>query len=287
MDGLDEALNLRTYRLPDVASHYATLNYLTPCEQFLFRTYIQPGMTVLDLGVGGGRTTAYLSRIASHYVGVDYSEAMIRACRRKFPDLDFRLADASDLSMFEDAFFDAIVFSFNGLDAVIPHEKRARCLRECCRVMRAAGTFIFSSHNPRSVLVHADWDRGRLKAFARRLVRHKNICFPLVERMLTAAKTTQAFLSAAARTTMKVSRRLPSPAFWRGEGYLYDSSHGGLMIHCATPDRIVAELTEFDFQVVKVMGDDYPRASRPFVTDWYYYVFSKINNYSNGRQSCA
>jgi trans-aconitate methyltransferase len=95
----EEALNLRTYRVPAVASHYAALNYLTPCEQLLFRTYIKPGMAVLDLGVGGGRTTSYLSRIASRYVGVDYSEAMIHACRRKFLDLDFMLADASDLSV--------------------------------------------------------------------------------------------------------------------------------------------------------------------------------------------
>ena len=129
----EEALNLRTYRVPEVAYHYAALNYLTPCEQLLFRTYIKPGTDVLDLGVGGGHTTSYLSRIASHYVGVDYSEAMIHACRRKFLDLDFMLADASDLSVCKDASFDAIVFSFNGLDYVVPEEKRLRCLRECHR----------------------------------------------------------------------------------------------------------------------------------------------------------
>ncbi len=283
----EEPVNLRTYRLPEVASHYATLNYLTPCEQLLFRTYIKPGMTVLDLGVGGGRTTPYLAKIASHYVGVDYSEAMIRACRKKFPDLEFLQADACDLSSFEDASFDAIVFSFNGLDSVVPNEKRSRCLRECWRVLRPAGVFVFSSHNPRSVLVRADWDRGRLRAFARRLVSQKNVCFPLVVGMLTAAKATQAFLSAAAGATLKVIRRFPNPAFWRGEGDLYDSSHGGLTIHCSIPDRIVAELAEVDFQWVRSIGDDYPRVSHSFLTDWYYYVFCKSDNHSIGRESCA
>ena len=129
------ALNLTTYLAPEVASHYAGLNYLTLCERLLFRTYIKPGMAVLDLGVGGGRTTSYLSRVASRYVGVDYSEAMIRACRRKFPNLNFLLADASDLSAFEDASFDAVVFSYNGLDCVVPDQKRHRCLRECWRVL--------------------------------------------------------------------------------------------------------------------------------------------------------
>jgi len=283
----EEALNLRTYRAPEVASHYAALNYLTPCEQLLFRTYIKPGMTVLDLGVGGGRTTPYLSRVASHYVGVDYSEAMIRACKTKFPNLDFMLADASDLSVFEDASFDAIVFSFNGLDSVVPDERRSRCLRECSRVLRREGTLIFSSHNPRSVLVRADWDRGRLRAFARKFVSQRNVAFPLVVGALTALKATHAFLSAATGCTLKIIRRVLQPTFWRGEGDLYDSSHGGLMIHCSIPSRVIAELAEFDFQLVRVTGDDYPRVSRPFLTDWYYYVFSKNDNYSIGRKSCA
>jgi SAM-dependent methyltransferase len=283
----EEALNLRTYRVREVASHYAALNYLTPCEQLLFRTYIKPGMAVLDLGVGGGRTTSYLSRVSSRYVGVDYSEAMIHACRKKFPDLDFLLADASDLSAFEDASFDAIIFSFNGLDSVVPDEKRLRCLRECWRVLRPTGVLVFSSHNPRSILVCADWDRGRLRAFARRFVSQRNAFFPLVVGGLTVAKAIHAFLSAATGCTLKIIQRVPRPAFWRGEGDLFDSSHGGLMIHCSIPDRVVAELAEFDFQLVSLTGDDYPRVSRPFLTEWYYYVFSKNDNHSIGRKSCA
>src|SRR5208283_5182846 len=156
MSQQEEAANLRTYRAPEVASHYAALNYLTPCERLLFATYVKPGMAVLDLGVGGGRTTPYLSKIASRYVGVDYSDAMIQACRRKCSALDFVLADASDLSVFANASFEAIVFSFNGLDYVVPSEKRLRCLRECNRVLRPGGVLIVSCHNPRSILVRAD-----------------------------------------------------------------------------------------------------------------------------------
>jgi len=282
-----QVANLHTYRAPEVASHYAALNYLTPCERLLFRTYVKPGMAVLDLGVGGGRTTPYLSRVASCYVGVDYSDVMIQACRRKFPDLAFALADASDLSVFEDASFDAIVFSFNGLDYVVPGEKRSRCLRECNRVLRSGGVLVFSSHNPRSILVRADWDHGRLRAFARRFVSQRNVGFPLIVGVLTAAKATHALLSAAAGCALRIIRRVPRHAFWHGEGDLHESSHGGLMIHCSIPAHVVAELAEFGFQSVQVLGDDYPRVSRPFLTDWYYYVFSKDDNYSIGRKSCA
>jgi ubiquinone/menaquinone biosynthesis C-methylase UbiE len=283
----EEALNLRTYGAQDVASHYAALNYLTPCEQLLFRTYIKPGMAVLDLGVGGGRTTPYLSRVASHYVGVDYSEAMIRACRTKFSNLDFVLADASDLSAFEDASFDAIVFSFNGLDSVVPNERRSRCLRECGRVLRQKGMFVFSSHNPRSILVRAEWDRGRLRAFARRLVSPRSAFFPLVVSLLTVAKAVQVFMRAAIGSTSRIMRRVPSRAFWRGEGALYDPVDGGLTIHYSIPERVVAELAEFDFQLLKFMGDDYPLVSHRFLTDWYYYAFTKHENRSMGRELCA
>ncbi len=282
-----EPANLRTYGIPQVASYYAALNYLTPCEKLLFRSYIKPEMNVLDLGVGGGRTTAYLSSIASRYVGIDYSEAMLQACKKKFPHLDFRLADASDLSSFEDESFDAIVFSFNGIDSVIPNEKRLRCLRECWRVLRAEGVLIFSAHNPRSLLVRVAWDRGRLKAFARRFMSQRNVCFPLVVVLLTAVRAAHAFFSAVTRSMVRVIRCVPNRAFWHGEGDLYDSSHGGLTIHCSTPERVIAELAELDFQIITFLGDDYPRTSRAFFTDWYYYVFAKSANSTIGRKSCA
>src|SRR6202451_1491041 len=95
---------------------------------------------------------------------------MIRRCRNKFPQLEFVVTDASDLSMFSDASFDAIVIAFNGLDYVLPEERRWQCLRECHRLLRAEGVLIFSSHNPRALLVRPDWNRERLRALARRLV---------------------------------------------------------------------------------------------------------------------
>ena len=77
-----ETSNLATWSKPEVASYYSSLTYLTPCEQLLFDKYLRPGMAILDMGVGGGRTTPYLSSIAGRYVGADYSAEMIAAMRR-------------------------------------------------------------------------------------------------------------------------------------------------------------------------------------------------------------
>ena len=134
---------LLTYNSPEVAQCYAAMNYLTPCEQLLFDAYLKPGMAILDLGVGGGRTTPYLSSIAGRYVGVDYASEMIAACRKKFPQLEFETANVADMSNFSSQGFDAAVMAFNGMDSMIPDESRFRALREIGRVLKPEGILIF------------------------------------------------------------------------------------------------------------------------------------------------
>jgi SAM-dependent methyltransferase len=270
-----EATNLHVYRDPEVVSHYACLDYLTASERLLFDAYLKPGMAILDLGVGGGRTTSYLSRKASRYVGVDYSEEMIRLCRNKFPQLAFLVADASDLSRFSDGSFDAIVFAFNGLDYVLPGEKRRQCLKECHRLLKAGGVFTFSSHNPCAVLVRPSWDRQRLRAVASIVASPPGVLFTATLGGLTAAKSVHVLFRAFAGSVMRVFRRVPTIAFWRGEGCVMDSAHGGLMTHCCTPTHAIAETSTFGFRLERVLGNDYPRRSHQLLTDWYYYVFSK------------
>lgn len=43
----------------------------------------------------------------------------------------------------------------------------------------------------------------------------------------------------------------------------------------ASPEKVKQELGKFGFRLLRVLGDDYPRTSRRYVTDWYYYVFAK------------
>ena len=42
------ATNLQVYSAPEIATHYAALDYLTACERFLFDVHIKPGMAILD-----------------------------------------------------------------------------------------------------------------------------------------------------------------------------------------------------------------------------------------------
>lgn len=267
--------NIHVYNAPTVAEYYAALNYLTPCERLFFDAYLRPGMAILDLAVGGGRTTSYLSSIASHYVGLDYASEMISACRKKFPRLEFDVGDAVDLSRFTSSSFDAVIMAFNGIDYVIPDESRFRALGEIHRVLKPEGLLIFSSHNPRSIWVRPSWNRQRVRDLARTLVGPNSLLYHPLLWFLISMRASLAELQSGVKSLGRAARRLPMRAFWRGDGYLIDPAHGGLITHAASPEKIGQELSRFGFQLRRALGDDYPRVSRLYVTDWYYYACSK------------
>ena len=73
-------------------------------------------LKVLDLGVGAGRTTKFLMDLADEYVGIDYSQGMINACKKgKLSKLKFFVADAQNLNFLDSNYFDFILFSYNGI----------------------------------------------------------------------------------------------------------------------------------------------------------------------------
>ena len=108
------------------------------------------GRSMLDIGIGGGRTTSHFAPLVATYVGVDYSPAMIAACKARFGDevdnVTLAVEDVRSLSSFETGSFDFVLFSFNGLDC-IGHSDRLRALGELHRVCAPSGFVCFSSHN--------------------------------------------------------------------------------------------------------------------------------------------
>jgi SAM-dependent methyltransferase len=107
------------------------------------------GRSVLDIGVGGGRTAPHLHAIAGRYLGIDYAPEMIRRCRGQFPGLEFRCCDARHLECCDSESFEVAWFSFNGIDYAFPAD-RIRIIEEVRRVLRPGGTFAFCSHNVRA-----------------------------------------------------------------------------------------------------------------------------------------
>jgi SAM-dependent methyltransferase len=282
MSQLTRDPNLDTYNSSELTSHYSSLNYLTPCERLLFDEYLSPGMSILDLGVGGGRTTPYLSSLAGRYVGVDYAAEMISACRKKFPNLEFETADAADLSIFAESSFDAVVMAFNGIDSLFPDESRNQAFREIHRILKPRGVLIFSCHNARSIFVRPSWNPLRLAGLAKKLVGGSALYRPVLWSM-TALRIVVALLQSIVKSLARIVGRIPTRAFWSGEGYLMDAAHGGMRIHLSTPEKAEGELKRSGFRPLRVLGDDYPHVSRLYVTDWYYYVFSSAEATGGGK----
>jgi ubiquinone/menaquinone biosynthesis C-methylase UbiE len=143
-------LNQKTYTSQNIVQHYVELSALQPAEVTVLKL-LQPllgSMKMLDIGVGGGRTTQHFSGITAEYMGIDYSAEMIAACQKRFPNTSavLQVCDVRDMSQFEDDSFDFILFSFNGID-YMSHADRLKAFAEIQRVGKPGGYFCFSSHN--------------------------------------------------------------------------------------------------------------------------------------------
>ena len=146
---LDE-INRRWYGKSQAVVAFSADDLLEPPLALTLMKYHDhiAGLPVLDVGVGAGRTTLYLSRLTSEYVGIDYSEAMVGHCRARYPGVQFEQCDMQNLSMFGNASFRFALISFAALDA-IGHGPRLRTLRELARVLEPGGILAFSAHNRR------------------------------------------------------------------------------------------------------------------------------------------
>ena len=176
-------VNASTYSSSRVIKHYDEYGGLQAPEKTIWQI-LRPElaqMKMLDIGVGGGRTTPYFAPKVKEYVAIDFSKGMIDVCREKFkttlPAARFDLCDVRDLSRYPAGYFDFVLFSFNGLD-YISEDERLRSLHGIRRVTAPRGYFCFSSHNlqslPAFLAARCGWHPVRLlKALVsrRRLIR--------------------------------------------------------------------------------------------------------------------
>lgn len=242
--------SLEIYSDKKTVDYYNSAQGLQVGEQLVFEKYIRRGDYILDIGVGGGRTTPYLSGKSDYYLGIDYSEPMIQACKRKFPNLTFATMDASTLIDIPDCFYDVVVFSFNGIDCLPTDELRSACLSNIWRVLKSGGIFIFSRHNPRVLFIKPDYRNANiLRCVWRtlRLILNLNL----------------------------VLRQLCRRAFYIGKGYIVDPVHGGHFMHVSTPRWVRHELNAHKFEMIYAVDSISSGRSSIFTAPGYYYVAVK------------
>lgn len=66
----------------------------------------KPGEHILDLGCGTGHLSSQIAEKGAKILGVDRSPSMVQQAREKYPDLQFEVMDARDISFAEP--FDAV-----------------------------------------------------------------------------------------------------------------------------------------------------------------------------------
>jgi len=243
--------NLNVYNTPKVVDHYARLSKLNPCENYAFGKFIPNGAAILDIGVGGGRTTPCLSAKASYYLGIDYAVSMVEACQKRFPNLAFRCEDATNLQSISDDAFDVVVFSANRIDYIPTDEGRRKCLAEAFRVIKPGGKLIFSSHNAKVLGV-----------------------WPILEDVGILKKTWRV-LRAIGKTAQLATRQLLANAFYAGKGYILDPEFGGFNIFTSTPATMESEIRSAGFKPIEVVDLLYPQRLPKIFVGWYYYILVK------------
>jgi ubiquinone/menaquinone biosynthesis C-methylase UbiE len=227
--------NRTTYNsLERVYAYAHVIDLLKPEQTILGLLRTKPHLKrMLDIGVGAGRTTKYFAKLTEEYVGIDYSENMISVCHkryRKYPKISFATADARNLSIFEDNYFDFVLFSHGGLDAV-EHEDRLRILHEIWRVAKRGGYFGFSTSNLNAMLQFC-----QIKLSIHPMVLARNLIRLLLIRQL-------------------------NPQMWkyvRGKRkdlnhtmFIIGADDWGLKTYCITPEAQVMQLKDSGFENIR------------------------------------
>jgi SAM-dependent methyltransferase len=130
---------------------------------------------VLDAGMGPGRLCAELERRDWTVSGIDASDEMVAAARRRLPEAAPRLLRAEIEAMpFEPASFDAVVAT-----GVLEYSEVPKALAELARILRPGGRMVVSYPNP-----HAVYAFSKIQVYypvvrlAKRLLRRPRPSFP-------------------------------------------------------------------------------------------------------------
>lgn len=109
---------------------------------FLFDNYLVPGDKVLDLGCGNARYYPVFKEKQTEYIGIDSSKNLIEISKENYPEAEFKVEDALNLS-FPDNYFNN-VYSIAVLHHIPAKEFRLKFLTEAKRVLKSNGLLVLT-----------------------------------------------------------------------------------------------------------------------------------------------
>ncbi len=131
-------------------------------EKIIFTKYLSRDSHILDLGCGAGRTTINLFKLGyQNIIGLDVAENLINYAKNYCCDnnlnIDFILGDATNLE-YADNTFDAVIFSYNGMQCIPKKSSRDLVLKEIHRVLKSGGLYIFTAHDRDKYNQYVSWE---------------------------------------------------------------------------------------------------------------------------------
>lgn len=138
-----------TYSNKEMLKHYEKTG-LWKSEEILFKKYfIKKQAKILDVGCGGGRTTLPIVKMGFDVTAFDITPAMVNLTKKNLKKTrlkaNIEIGDATNIK-YKSNYFDYVLFSFNGIEAIPEKNNRIKALKEIHRVLKPKGTFIFTTN---------------------------------------------------------------------------------------------------------------------------------------------
>lgn len=112
------------------------------------------GQVILDLASGPGFFANEFNKKGAKVVGVEISKDLVKLAKNNYPEVDFKVGSAENLSFLSDSNFDAVVIVL----AIQNMEKIQDVFKECHRVLKLNGKlFIVMNHPAFRVLKNSSW----------------------------------------------------------------------------------------------------------------------------------
>jgi len=118
--------------------------YLWPEFEY-FQKFIKPGGQVLDAGCGNGRISEIVRKSKAEYLGIDFSEEIIKRAKEKYPKEKFQKADILDLK-FDEGKFD-LIFCNAVLQHIPSSAYRILALENLFYVLKPEGCLMMTNWN--------------------------------------------------------------------------------------------------------------------------------------------
>ncbi len=114
-------------------------------ESYLLEKYLINKGRLIEAGTGGGRVSIEIAKRFDNLeiVAFDFVKDMINNAKTKNKKIDFRVLDASDLSIFKDESFDFAIY-LQQIVSLVPFELIPKVIDESYRILKKDGVIIFS-----------------------------------------------------------------------------------------------------------------------------------------------